>query len=410
MFSDISGYLLELREAFSHHIVFGVGILLMGSYFMGRLAEKVRLPAITGFILAGLLLGPSCIGLVHQDLDETLATITEIALALIALVIGSEFSLRKLRAIGRPVVIITLFQLFGAFILVTTGLVIAGMRLEFAAILGAIASATAPAATVAIIRELKARGPFVDYLYGIVALDDAGCVLLFASVTAIAGNSLGSGTGLVHSVFHAVVEIFSSLVLGALAGWLLHLLTRGRKRINEILIISLGVILILSAISNSFHLSALLASMAAGAVLTNLSKKTHRIINTLDSIAPPLYAAFFAIAGTELNMTVLTSPYILLMGGIFVLARALGKIIGVHIGASAAHSDPLTKKYLGYGMLPQAGVAIGLVLFLDTIPYFVMNREITTTLINIVLFSVLVNELTGPPLSRYAVIHGAKLE
>lgn len=410
MFSNIIGFLMELRDVFSHHIVFGVGILLMGSYFMGRLAEKLRLPAITGFILAGLLLGPSCIGLVHGDLDETLATITEIALALIALVIGSEFSLKKLKAIGRSVVIITLFQLFGAFLLVTAGLVIAGMKLEFAAILGAIASATAPAATVAIIRELKARGPFVDYLYGVVALDDAGCVLLFATVTAIAGNFLGSATGLAHSVFHAVIEIFSSLALGSIAGWLLHLLTRKRRRANEILIVSLGVVLILSAISNSFHLSALLASMAAGAVLANLSRKTHRIMNTLDSISPPLYAAFFAIAGTELNIAILTSPHILLMGGIYVLARAAGKVFGVHIGATAARSDPLIKKYLGYGMLPQAGVAIGLVLFLDTMPYFAVNREITTTLINIVLFSVLINELTGPPLSRYAVVHGAKLE
>lgn len=410
MFSDLSGYLLDLREVFSHHIVFGVGILLMGSYFMGRFAEKVRLPAITGFILAGLLLGPSCIGLVHEDLDETLASITEIALALIALVIGSEFSLKKLRTIGKPVVIITLFQLFGAFILVTAGLVIAGMRLEYAAILGAIASATAPAATVAIIRELKARGPFVDHLYGIVALDDAGCVLLFAAVTAIGANSLGSATGLFHSVFHAVIEIFSSIAIGAFAGWILHLLTRRRRRTNEILIILLGVILILSAISNSFHLSALLASMAAGAVMANLSRKTYRIINTLDSISPPLYAAFFAIAGTELNLAILTSPQILLMGGIFVLARAAGKILGVHFGASAAHSHPLIKKYLGFGMLPQAGVAIGLVLFLDTIPYFAINRSITATLINIVLFSVLVNELAGPPLSRYSVVRGAKLE
>jgi Kef-type K+ transport system membrane component KefB len=410
MFSDILVYLIELRDGFSHHIVFGVGILLMGSYMMGRLAEKVRLPAITGFILAGLLLGPSCLGLVHEDLDEALASITEIALALIALVIGSEFSLKKLKSIGRSVLIITLFQLFGAFILVTSGLVLAGMRLEFAAILGAIASATAPAATVAIIRELKARGPFVDHLYGVVALDDAGCVLLFASIMAIAGNSLGSGTGFVHSVALAAVEIFMSLMLGAAAGWLLSSLTKKRRRINEILILSLGLILVLSAVSNTFHLSALLASMAAGAVMANLSRKTHRIVNTLDSISPPLYAAFFAIAGTELSLKVLTSPEILLLGGIFVLARAAGKIFGVHFGAYAAKSDPLIRKYLGYGMLPQAGVAIGLVLFLDTMPYFALHREITATLINIVLFSVLVNELSGPPLSRYAVVNGAKLE
>ena len=410
MFSDISGYILDMREAFSHHVVFGVGILLMGSYFMGRLAEKVHLPAITGFILAGLLLGPSLMGLVHKDLDETLASITEIALALIALVIGSEFSLKKLRTIGKSVLIITLVQLLSAFILVTAGLVIAGMELEYAAILGAIASATAPAATVAIIRDLKARGPFVDHLYGIVALDDAGCVLLFAAVTAIAGNSLGSDNRLIYSALHAVLEIFLSLFLGAAAGWLLHLLTKKRRRLNEVMILSLGVILILSALSNTFHLSALLASMTAGTVMANLSRRTHRIVNSLDSISPPLYTAFFAIAGTELRISVLTSSYILLMGGIFIIARAAGKILGVQIGASLAHSDPPIRKYLGLGMLPQAGVAIGLVLFLDTIPYFAVNHEITTTMINIVLFSVLINELAGPPLSRYSVLKGARLE
>lgn len=410
MLGGIAEYLMELREAFSHHLVFGVGILLMGSYFMGRLAEKAHLPAITGFILAGLILGSSGIGLVHNELDETLAYITEIALALIALVIGSEFSLKKLRSIGRSVLVITLFQLFGAFFLVTSGLALAGMRLEFAAILGAIASATAPAATVAIIRQLKARGPFVDHLYGIVALDDAGCVLLFATVTALASNSLGASASLIHSVLHSLLEILGSLVLGGIAGWLLHVLTRKKRRVNEMMIISLAMILVLSAVSNTFKLSALLSSMAAGAVMANLSRKTHRVVSTLDSVSPPLYAAFFAIAGTELNLGVLTSPPVLLFGGIFVLARAAGKVLGVRIGATVAKSDPLVRKYIGFGMLPQAGVAIGLVLFLDTIPFFAVNHEITSNIINIVLFSVLINELAGPPLSRYSVVNGCSLE
>ena len=410
MLGNVTAYLMELREAFSHHLVFGVGILLMGSYFMGRLAEKVHLPAITGFILAGLLLGSSGMGLVHSELDETLASITEIALALIALVIGSEFSLKKLRSIGRSVLIITLFQLFAAFFLVTAGLSLAGMKLEFAAILGAIASATAPAATVAIIRQLKARGPFVDHLYGIVALDDAGCVLLFATVTAIASNSLGASASLVQSLFHSTLEILGSLFLGGAAGWILHVLTRKKRRGNEMMIISLAIVLVLSAVSNTFKLSALLSSMAAGAVMANLSRKTHRIVSTLDSLSPPLYAAFFAIAGTELNLGVLTSPSVLLLGGIFVLARAAGKIMGVRMGAAVAGSDPLIKKYIGFGMLPQAGVAIGLVLFLDTIPFFAVNHEITSNMINIVLFSVLINELAGPPLSRYSVVNGCSLE
>jgi len=190
----------------------------------------------------------------------------------------------------------------------------------------------------------------------------------------------------------------------------LSLLTRKKTRANEMLIISLAVILILSAVSNTFHLSALLSSMAAGAVMANLSVRTHRIVTTLDSISPPLYAAFFAIAGAELDLAVLTSPAILLLGGIFVVARAAGKISGVRIGAAVAGSDPLIKKYLGFGMLPQAGVAIGLVLFLDTIPYFAENHSVTLTMINIVLFSVLINELSGPPISRFAVVNGARLE
>jgi Kef-type K+ transport system membrane component KefB len=306
--------------------------------------------------------------------------------------------------------VITVFQLFAAFIAVTGGLYLAGMNLAFAAIMGAIASATAPAATVAIIRDLKARGPFVDHLYGVVALDDAGCILLFASVTAIASNSLGASAGLLGNILHAMLEIGASIVLGGFAGWFLNFLTKKRTRANEILIITLAVILILSAVSNTFHLSALLSSMTAGAVMANLSRKIHRVVASLDSLSPPLYAAFFAIAGAELNLSIFTSPSILLLGGVFVMARGVGKVLGVRFGAIAAGSDPLIRKYLGFGMLPQAGVAIGLVLFLDTIPYFAHNHEIMTSLINIVLFSVLFNELAGPPLSRYSVIRGAKLE
>ncbi len=409
MLSDISLFLMQLRDEFSRHIVFGMGVLLTGSYFMGRLAEKLNLPSITGFILAGLLIGPSCLGLVHTDLEGALASVTEIALALIALVIGSEFRLKKLKSIGKPVLLITIFQMTATFLLVTIGLMLAGMKSEIAALLGAIASATAPAATVAIIRNLKARGPFVDHLYGVVALDDAGCVLLFGLVSAVASNTLGADTGALLTILHAVTEILLSLLIGAVAGWLLHLLTRSSRRKNEMLIICLGILLLLSAVANLFHLSALLAAMTTGAVLTNLSRRTHRIITTMDSLSPPLYASFFAIAGTELNLSILTSGNVLLLGGIFVLARAVGKIGGVFAGASAAGSDRLIKKYLGLGMLPQAGVAIGLVLFLQSMPYFMANTEISATIVNVVLFSVLVNELAGPPLSRYAVTRGATL-
>ncbi len=410
MLEDILGFLLDLRDLFSSHVVFGVGVLLVGSFFLGSMAERFGLPSITGFILAGLLLGPSCLEFVHADLLSTLSSITEIALALIALVIGSEFSMAKLRTVGRSVFIITVFQMLATFLLVAGGLVLAGMQPPVAALLGAIASATAPAATVAIIRSLKARGSFVDHLYGVVALDDAGCVLLFAVVSAVAGSTLGMDQGAMTAVLHAILEIAGSLVIGAIAGWLLSLVTRRLGNPSEILVISLGIVLLLSAVSMKLGLSALLSCMAAGAVTANLSRRVHRMVGALDTIAPPLYAAFFAIAGTELDLSVLTSGRVLMLGGLFVLARAAGKVGGVWAGAHVARADPLIRRYLGLGMLPQAGVAIGLVLYLQTMPFFMVHHEVSSMLVNIVLFSVLFNELTGPPLSKYAVTRGALLD
>jgi len=409
--SELTGALVALRDTFSVHIVFGVGVLLAGSYFLGRLAIRFGIPAITGFIIAGFLLGPYCIGLVHLDLNESLESVTEIALAIIALVIGSEFNLAKLRRVGKAVLLITLTQLVATFVIVTGALALTGM-LPFpaAALLGAIASATATAATVAVVRNLKARGPFVDHLYGVVALDDAGCVLLFSAVAAFAGTSLG-GTSLstLNSIGHALLEIGSSLALGAVGGWMLHLATRKLDRNNEILVITLGLVCMLTAIATALHLSPLLAGMVAGAVLANVSHKSVKVLTVLDSLSPPLYAAFFAIAGTELSLSVFSSGPVLLLGFVFIISRAIGKYGGVYAGAVISRSDRLVRNYLGLAMLPQAGVAIGLVLFLQAAPFLQNSPELSSTMVSIVLLSVFVNELTGPPASKYALIRGATL-
>ena len=412
--ADIIQFLAGLRDMFNTHIVFGLGILLTGSYFLGMLSEKVGIPAITGFILAGLLLGPEGLHMVHAEHQQTLASVTEIALAIIALVIGSEFSFRKLRKVGRPVVIITVVQIVVTFAAVTAVLSALGMQPAAAAIMGAIASATAPAATVAVVRDLKARGSFVDHLYGVVALDDAGCVLLFSAVFAIAGSSLGSAEAhLGPALLHGLEEIAFSLGLGAAAGWLLHLLTRKVNRDNEIFIVSLGIVCLLTAMSTQMNLSPLLASMAAGTVMANISRKSHRVLSTLEGLSPPLYAAFFAIAGTELTLGVFTEGGVLLLGAAFVAARAVGKYGGVYLGATAAKSNRLVRNYLGFAMLPQAGVAIGLVLFLQAAPFFQSAdpalQALSHTMVSIVLFSVFVNELAGPPVSKFAVVRGATL-
>lgn len=411
MFERILTSLLEIRDVVSIHPVFGVGILLVGSFFLGRLASKAGIPAITGFIIAGMILGPSVTGMVHSDLHDELGIVTEVALAVIALVIGSEFSLVKLRRTGRAVVIITLVQMFLSFGTVTAVLWLTGlMPLAAAALLGAVASATAPAATVAIVRDLKARGPFVDHLYGVVALDDAGSVLLFSIVAAFAGASFSGGdTDIMHSFMHAAREIGGSVILGAVTGWLIHVATSGRGRTNEVYIVSLGLIFLLTAVATTFGLSALLAGMTAGAVLANMGRGAFRVISSLEQLSPPLYATFFAIAGTELSFSIFSKGSVVLMGVLYIAARAAGKYYGVWGGARIAGSNPLIRKYLGLAMLPQAGVAIGLALYIQAAPFFAGHEELAATMVSIVLMSVFVNELAGPPISKYAVVRGATL-
>ena len=365
---------------------------------------------ITGFLLAGVLIGPSGLGLVHEHLGVTLSSVTEVALSLIALMIGTRLGLGTLRAIGRIVVVISAFQILGTFVLVTAGLSLVGMRLEFAAILGTIASASAPAAVFTIIRRLNAKGAFVDHLYAEVAVGDVGSILLFVGVTAVAVNSLGSGVSLLQALLHSVVEILVSILLGVLAGLVLHSLLRKCRNANEVKIISLSIILITSAVSHTAEVSPLITCLVAGILVTSLQRRGQPGLDVLESLTPPLYAVFFAIAGTELSLGILSSPGVLVLGGVFVLARAAGKVAGVAAGASITGAERPIRRYLGISMLPLGGVAISLVLFLETMPYFVTHQDYLVLLLNIVLFGVLINELIGPPLSRYAVIRGTESE
>jgi len=408
--------LITVRDTFNHHVVFSVGVLLVIGYFMQKAAQKLKLPVITGYIIAGLILGDSVTGIIHVEMTETLRTITEIALGVIAITVGGEFSRNKLRRLGVGIATITVVQLVTTFTCVSIALIIFEMPWVYSLLLGAVASATAPAATVVIIQNLRARGDFVDTLYGIVALDDAGCVVLFATAFAIAGSVLGTSTNtpdFTAMLGHAVSEIGLSLVVGLLGGVALHFLTDKKENPNEILILSLGMIFLITAVSISLDLSPLLANMMAGAVLINLSSRGFRALRSLAPLTPPLYAAFFAIAGTELKLDILRTSSVLIFGAVFVFSRAIGKYGGVWLGATMAHSDKKVKKYLGLSMFPEGGVEIGLVLFLQATPLVVQAppdvKYAFSQIVNIVMFAVFINLLIGPPLSKFAIIKGAEL-
>jgi len=408
---------LEFKELLSQHALFVIGLLLVFGYFLGKLADRVKLPEITGYIISGLLMGDALFNLVPHDSDLTI--VTDVALALIALTIGGEFSLSILKAMGREVVILTVFQILLTYIVVTVSLVVFKLALPFALLMGAIATATAPAATVAIVQSLRAHGRFIDRLYGVVAMDDAGAVIIFSISFALATGMLSpetasAGHGAGTLILHAFTEILFSLLLGALFGFFIHKATRKHSNNGEILILTLALVLLETALALFLHLSPLLTNMAAGAVLINISPRNHRIFRTLEPLSPPIYALFFIIAGTELNPSALIKKEILVLGAVFIVSRALAKYWGVYFGARAAGSAQNVKKFLGFCMLPQAGVAIGLVLMIQTSPVILTlpeSQQATISLmVNIVLLSVFFNELTGPPLSKYAIIRAMEEE
>lgn len=402
-------HILELiRDGFAHHIIFSAGLLLIMGYILGQLSEKIKLPAITGYIFAGILLGEAGADLIHHENLQQLNILSEITLSFIAVIIGCEFSFSKLKLYGKRVIILTVAQMFLTFILISLGLMIVGLSSYIAFTLGAIGAATAPAATVVIVEKLKAKGEFVDYLYGIVALDDAGTVILFSIVFAISGSVIsGIDVDLIHGIMHALKEIVFSILSGVISGLIIHYTTRNNHNLGEMKIITLGIIFLSTSICLSLKLSPLIANMSLGMLLVNMSRKNIRILNALQPLTPPLYAIFFTIAGTELDLGIFTSGSALIAGMVFILMRFLGKYCGIYVSGRLLNLHPRIRNWLGLALLPQAGVAIGLVLFVQG-SSMVQNAspEIhlqITEMINIVLMSVFFNEVLGPPLAKIAI-------
>ncbi len=402
-----------MKQYFAHHVIFSTGLLLLVGFLFGQLSEKIKLPAITGYILAGVMIGDSGLKLIRHENMEMLFVLSEVTLSFIAVIIGGEFSFYKLKMYGKNIVILTLSQMFLTFFLVSFGLLFLGLPNYISFLLGAISAATAPAATVVIVQKLKAKGIFVDYLYGIVALDDAGTVILFSIAFAISTTLMsGAELDLSHSLIHAFKEISYSLLIGIIGGIAIHYSTIRKRNMNEIKILTLGFIFLTTSISISLNLSPLISNMTLGMLLVNMNKKNVRILFSLEPLTPPLYAVFFAIAGTELNLRIFADSSILFAGILFISLRAVGKYYGIYFSALAMGLGKNIYKYLGFSLLPQAGVAIGLVLFVQASPIVIAAgpevQESIGKMINIILMSVFINEIVGPPLSKLAIMKNLK--
>ena len=378
------------------------GLLIIGFIF-GRLINIVKLPRVTGYIIAGIIFGPSLLNIFSENCLTQFDFIPQLALGIIALVIGAGLSFDLVKRLGSRFILITILQAVGAFILVFLFLVLFKMPLGAALPLAAIATATAPAATVAIIREYRAQGPLTETILSVVALDDALAIMLFGLVLTIDLKQLSTfGETALQSLSASFVEILVALVIGVILGLAAHFLIKIAKEVTDNLIIILGIVLLGIGLASISHTSALMTNMFLGLTLINVSSRNRDIVANLEKLTPPIYCFFFVLAGANLNLKVFTTvgPTMITWGIIFVLARIIGKIVGAYVGGALTGASEAIRKYLGLTLIPQAGVAIGLTLLItQDSSYF----EFRSVILNITLIAVAFNEIVGPVCTKFAL-------
>ncbi|MBO5917455.1 MAG: cation:proton antiporter [Oscillospiraceae bacterium] len=400
-------------------VLLSVSIALLAGLLMTRVLKPLKMPDVTAYLLAGVLVGPFLLGqlgiegLGFTTLESVagLSLISEVALGFIAFSIGNEFRLEELKHIGRQAVVIGIFQALVATLFVDLALLALYMAFPGlitpaqAITLGAIATATAPAATLMVVRQYKAKGPLTDLLLPVVALDDAVGLIVFAISFGIARTMVDGNLDLVSILVNPLVEIVASLLLGAVMGWLLtQLETLFHSNTNRLNMTIAFVFLTASLSMLEFHVgpvhigfSSLLVCMMLGTVFCNLCPLSHDLMEKADRWTSPLFALFFVISGAELDLSVFTSIAIVGVGVVYILFRSAGKIVGAYMSTKWTHCPPAVCKYLGITLLPQAGVALGMCL---TARQLGQQGDLIR---NIVLFSVLVYELVGPMMTKWAL-------
>ena len=398
-----------------------ISIALCAGLLISRFVKPLKMPAVTGYLIAGILIGPYCLGrlgvtgLGFTSMTEVkaLSLFNDVALGFIAFAIGNEFRLSQLKKTGRQATVIGIFQALVAALLVDVVLIalhefVLGDKLPLAdaITLGAIATATAPAATLMVVRQYKAKGKLTDLLLPIVALDDAVGLIVFSVSFGIA-KALNLGMfDLTSILLEPILEIIASLLLGLIMGIIFSAVEKYFKSNSKRLSLSITFVILTVALSMmeftigtvKVGFSSLLVCMMLGTVFCNVCDFSEEIMGKTDRWTAPLFILFFVLSGAELELSVLGDAAIVGIGLAYIITRSLGKYLGAFISAKAVHCEPLIQHYLGITLMPQAGVALG------------MSVTVAQTLgaggqmvRNIVLFGVLIYELVGPTLTRIAL-------
>ncbi len=403
-----------------------LSIALLAGLMLSRLTKKLDLPAVTAYLVAGILVGPYCLGSIgigglgFGSMEEvhSYSIICDVALGFIAFSIGNEFRLSHLKKIGRQATIVGILQAVVTTLVVDAALI--GLHfaipevltVEAAVILGAIASATAPAATLMVVKQYKAKGPVTDMLLPVVALDDAVGLMIFAISFGIARAMNAGEMDIISVIVEPLLEVVLSLLLGAVMGVVFHIFERFFHSNSKRISVSIGFVLLTIALSQmTFNIggvhiafSSLLTAMMLGTIFCNICDFSEELMERVDKWTAPLFVMFFVLSGAELELNVFGNLLMVLVGVVYIIARSVGKYGGAYVSARISGCDEKIVKYLGITLLPQAGVALGMAMKAKAF------GEIGDMVATITLFAVLIYELVGPALTKTALLRAGDID
>ena len=379
-----------------------LGLILLFALLVGHLVKFIRVPEVTGYLVAGMIVGPSVLGLFSHETLQSLNVFSEVGLGLILFSVGAVFELGRVRAIGRRLVTLTLAESLASALLVAIGMFVLRQPWQVALLLGAIAIETGAASTLMVIRENNSSGPFTEALTGVIGLNNLLALVVFSLVavtldtSALASRDAVTFEGVVRAIFPLVWQLVGSTALGFLVGLLLASWASQVVESGEMLILLIGCVLLTVGVATVVELSPLVASLAVGATMANLSGKSRRLFAALSRTDPPLYVIFFVLAGADLDLSLL--PSLGMLGIVYVACRAGGKFAGAGIAARVTRFPTAVQRLMGMSLFAQAGLAVGLVIV--TRQRF---PDIAPTVTTVVLGAIIVFEIAGPLAARFAL-------
>ena len=389
-----------------------IGLLLVVSFLGSKIFQRFGIPQVVGFIVLGVLHGPSFLNVIPLEVSQELLLISEIALGLIGFDMGSHLQLGEIRKLGKSIIFILIFEAFGAFFLVTAGVYALTQSWYTALIFGALSSATAPAATVDVLAEYDSKGPLTTTLLAVVGLDDALSLLLYSLAAAFAASLMAGGEAptLIEILELPFIEIGGSLILGAIMGYALNWLMHRMKSHHDAMAVSIGFVLLAAGISLVMDFSLILTTMVLGMVTVNCCPEHGRHIRyTIEQAGPVIYVLFFTLVGARFQISLL--PTMGLLGLAYIILRSAGKFGGAWLGGTIGGAEPAVRNNLGFGLFSQAGVAIGLALASAArfSQYGEEGQALGSLIINVITATTFVVQIIGPIAVKFAITRAGEV-